>query len=195
MFGLSKKKPAEVAQQGGALTVVPRIKHTNFVTTLRSIVKNEDDLPVTEPLVGDLLVTYAFEQSGAFKMLCRHHLQRLGWSQEELRANAEANLRKHFGEVQWAGELPVLQMIVGNDLEACVLLLDEVWEDLVDSVPSEILVGIPTRNVLLIGSTESGEKGIAKLHESVEAARTGSNTHWLTDNLLVRREGRWEVFD
>lgn len=195
MFGLFKKKPAAVEQPNEASTVVPRIKHTNFLVTLRGIVKNEEQLPVTEPLVGDLLVTYAFDLPDAFKMFSGRDLKRLAWSLEELRATAVANLRRQLGEIQWAGDPPVLQVSVGDDLEACLLLLDDVWESLGSNVPPEILVGIPTRNDLLVGSTQSGEEGIAKLRELVKAARTGNNTHWLTEHLLVRREGRWEVFE
>ena len=195
MFGLFKKKPTATGQPNEALTIVPRIKHTNFLVTLRGIVKNEDDMPVTEPLVGDLLVTYAFDLPETFKMFCGRDLKRLGWSQDELRATAVANLRQQLGEIQWAGEPPVLQAFTGNDLEACVLLLDEVWDSLVSHVPPEILAGVPTRDVLLVGSTKSGESGITTLRESIKTARTGNNTHWLTEHLLVRREGRWVVFE
>lgn len=198
MFGLFKKKPAappQPAAEPDASLIVPRIKHTNFLVALQAYIKKEDDAPVTQPLVADLLVTYAFDMLDSFRMVCMRDAKRLGLSIEELHAAAVENLKQQLGNIGREGEPPVMRMVVGNNLDACAMLVDEIWQTLADKIPPEILIGVPTRDVLLVSSTESGPEGIQKLREAVAAARTGSDTHWLTEHLLVRQTDKWEVYN
>ena len=198
MFGLFKKKPAAppvTATEPDASLIVPRIKHTNFLVALQSYIKNEDDAPVTQPLVTDLLVTYAFDLPETFKMVCGRDAKRLGLSVEQIHAAAVENLKQQLGNFGYQGEPPVLKMAVGNNLDACVMLVDEFWQSLADTIPPEIVIGAATRDDLFVSTTESGPEGIRQLREAVQAARTGNNTHWLTDQLLVRRGDKWEVYN
>jgi uncharacterized protein YtpQ (UPF0354 family) len=193
MFGLFKKKPGAV--QPDSSLIVPRIKHTNFLVALREIVKDEDDMPVTEPLVADLLVTYAFDLPETFQMVCRRDVQRLGLSSEQLRNVAVTNLRKQLGNIGREGEPPLLKMVVGNNLEACLLLVDGIWEALAGKIPPEIVVGVPTRDILLVTTTASTKGGLQMLRDAVNEARAKETTHGLTQHLLVRRGNKWEVFN
>jgi hypothetical protein len=67
MFGKPAKKPVAPAQPDRS-TLVPRIKHLNFTASLKAMNIPADQLPCTEPLVADLLVTYAFDLPGMFRM-------------------------------------------------------------------------------------------------------------------------------
>jgi len=197
MFGLFKKK-AEVAvvkQPLDPSLIVPRIKHTNFLAILRDKIKNEDSMPATEPLVADLLVTYAFDLPETFQMVRVMDVRQMGLSPEQLRATAIANLKRQLGNIGRAGEPPLLKVVTGNNLEACVLLVDDFWAGLAGKIPPEIVVGVPTRDVLLVTTSGSTKGGIQMLREAVKEAQTGDNTHWLTKHLLVRRADKWEVFD
>jgi uncharacterized protein YtpQ (UPF0354 family) len=193
MFGLFKKKP-EALEPDSSL-IVPRIKHTNFLVALRDIVKKEDNAPVAEPLVADLLVTYAFDLPDMFQMVCARDVRRLGLSPEQLRATAVNNLQKQLGNIGREGEPPLLKMVVGNNLEACLLLIDGIWQSLASKIPPEIVVGVPTRDVLLVTSSASTKGGLQLLRDAVKEAHGRETTHALTLQLLVRRGDRWEVFD
>ena len=127
MFGLFKKKPTIVKQPKDTSLIVPRIKHINFAAAVRERIKNEDDMPVTEPLVADLLVTYAFDLPDSFQMVRRRDVTELGLPPEQLRAIAIANLKRQVGNFGYQGDPPLVQVVTGNDLEACVLLLDDFW--------------------------------------------------------------------
>lgn len=195
MLGLFKKKPAVVNQPKDPSLIVPRIKHTNFLVYARDNTKNEDDLPPTEPLVADLIITYAFDLPEMFTMARMRDIRELGLSSEQLRAIAVTNLKQQLRNIGRQGDPPVMRMVTGNGLEACVLLLDDFWQSLSGKIPPEIIVGVPTRDVLFVSSTRAGKEGIRQLREAVRQARTGDNTHWLTEHLLVRRADKWEVFD
>jgi uncharacterized protein YtpQ (UPF0354 family) len=193
MFGLFKKKPEPVEPDPSL--IVPRIKHANFLVALRDIVKKEDDMPVTEPLVADLLVTYAFDLPEAFQMVCARDVQRLGLSPEQLRNIAVTNLKQQLGNIGREGEPPLLKMVVGNNLEACLLLVDGIWQSLAAKIPPEIVVGVPTRDVLLVTTSASTKGGLQLLRDAVREAHGRESTHALSLQLLVRRGDKWEVFD
>lgn len=194
MFNLFKKKPEVARQLNDPSCIVPRIKHTNFLAAVSQRVKNEDDMPVTEPLVADLILTYAFDLPEMFAMLQMRHLKQLSLSPEQLRATAVNNLKQRLGKTGRVGDPPVMKMVTGDGLEACMLLVDDFWQSLAGKIPPEILVGVPTRDVLFVSSTHAGGSGIQQLRNAIKEARTGDNTHWLTDQLLVRRADKWEVF-
>lgn len=197
MFGLFKKKPevAPVAQPLDPALIVPRIKHTNFLAVLRDKIKNEDSMPATEPLVADLLVTYAFDLPETFQMVRIADVRQMGLSSEQLRATAVANLKRQIGNFGYTGNPPLLKMAVGNSLDACVLLIDDFWQSLAGKIPPEIVVGVPTRDVLLVTTSASTKGGIEMLRKTIAEAQTGDNTHWLSKHLLVRRADKWEAFD
>ena len=155
MFGLFKKKPEVVTQPDDPSLIVPRIKHVNFLAAVRERVKNPDDLPVTEPLVADLLVTYAFDMPETFLMMRARDMQRLGLSAAQLRATAIANLKQRLGNMGREGEPPLMRMVTGNGLESCVLLMDDFWQKLAGQIPPEIVVGVPTRDLLYVSSSHS----------------------------------------
>ena len=193
MFGLFKKKPE--ATKLDASMIVPRIKHTNFLAALRDVGTGVDDTPVTEPLVADLLITYAFELPEAFQMVGPSDCKQLGVAREQLRGIAIANLKRQIGNVGYQGAPPVLRLVVGNNLEACLLLLDDIWQTVGSKIPPEIIVGVPTRDIVLITTTASTKGGLQLIRQAVVEAHGKETVHGLTQDLLVRRADKWEVFD
>lgn len=192
MFGLFKKKPE--SPKPDASLIVPRIKHTNFLAALRELGTGPDDTPVTDPLVGELIITYAFDLPETFQMVCPHDCQRLGIGPGQIRTIAVTNLKRQLGNIGRQGEPPLLQMVVGGNLEACLLLVDDIWQSLAGKIPPEIVVGVPTRDILLITTSASTKGGLQMLRDAVQEAHASETTHALTQQLLIRRADRWEVF-
>jgi hypothetical protein len=106
-----------------------------------------------------------------------------------------ANLKAQLGNVGREGDPPLCRMVVGNNLEACLLLVDDLWQSLADKIPPELVVGVPTRDVLFVTTTASTKGGVQLLREAVKEAHGRETTHALTQQLLVRRGNKWEVFD
>lgn len=191
MFGLFGKK---TAAEPTAEQIVPRIKHTNFLKTVREMTAKEPgSLPVTQPLVADLLITYAFDLPLLFQMFTERDRQRLGLSLDELRAKAIANLRKQLPTPQQNGQPPIIMLTVGNNLEACLLLVDELWAQVSSVVPGKVVVSVPTRDIVLFTSSES-QDGLRVIREAAAEARQREPVHGLTESLLVWANGRWSVF-
>ena len=196
MFGFFRKKePLEP----DASQIVPRIKHTNFLQVPRDIGTGPEDTPVTEALVADLLITYAFDLGPVFEMVCPRDCQRLGLTQPQLRQIAVTNLRKQIGRVHVEnlaeGKLntPLLMLATGNDLEACLLLMDDIWEPFSRQVVGEMVVAVPTRDLVYVTGNQSPE-ALHVVREAVEEAQSRERTHSLTRHLLVRRGRQWQTY-
>lgn len=202
-FLLKKRQPVEP----DASHIVPRIKHTNFLQALRDIGTGLDDTPITEPFVADLLIAYAFDFPDWFEMVRPLDCERLGLVQGQLRQIAVANLRKQIGEL---GEIhienladgklttPFFMLVTGNDLEACLLLLDEIWDPLSRMVDGDLVVAVPARDLVLVTGSRSPET-LQMAREAFDweprdQAEKQNKTHSLTRHLLTRKSGRWEIF-
>jgi len=190
----SATPPAPAAQSDPA-SVVFRIKTAKFVEAARALARSPDDLPLTQPLAGDLVVAYAIELPGMFRMMNRADLASFGLSLDALHAVAVANVRRKVTP-RVSTQPPVLYIKTGDDLEACVLLLDEVWSALQPQVPGELVALPVSRDILLITSSTSS-RGLQLAREvQVQAWNSdGDGTHRLSDKFLVRRGSKWEFFE
>lgn len=195
LFDRFKKQPQTeaVPDKPDASTIVPRIKNVAFLEALAAHVPREQ-WPHTEPFIADLLITYAFDLPEAFQSVMAHDMQRLSLNVMDLRDLAINNLRHQIREIRRGGEPPLLQVVVGEDLEACILLLDEFWQKLEGKVPGEIVVAVPARHVLLVTGSESDE-GLQLMRQHTADEFAAADNHALTQSLLVRRNGSWAVFE
>jgi uncharacterized protein YtpQ (UPF0354 family) len=192
MLGWLTKKRAPTEPDRS--TIVPRIKHTQFLASLQEMAVPPDQLPVTEPFVGDLLITYAFDLPGMFQMVSPGDLERLAIRPDELRDIAIENLKQQLPEIGIMEQLPLRLIVTGNDLEACALLADTFWTDLSAEIPGEIVAAVPSRDVLVFCSSKDAD-GLQALRELSAEVREGETTHALSEHLLVWRQERWAVFE
>lgn len=189
MFGLFKKQL--VPQEPGRDVIVPRLKHLNFLSVYDQMGAAAEDRPITEPFAADLLVTYAFDLPEMFQMVSVRDCGELGLSPGELREIALTNLRKQLPPVQVEGQPPIYMAKVGNDLEACLLLLDEVWVDISAQLPGEIVAAVPSRDMLLFTSNEWHDVVVELKALASESVQKFPDAHNLTQALLVRRGEKW----
>lgn len=89
---------------------------------------------------------------------------------------------------------PYFGLLLDGDHEACLVLLDGLWDHLfADKTPNGAVVAIPSRDVLAFCDANSAE-GIAALREANR--RIGPDAKGaLFQGLLLRRGGRWSVLD
>ncbi|MGE3315822.1 MAG: DUF1444 family protein [Planctomycetaceae bacterium] len=194
MFGLfknKKKSPPKLV----ASDVVPRIKHRNFLDFIASAGMPREQEPYTEPLVGDLLVTYAFDLPEEFQMVRKIDLTELGIVPSQLRSIAVANLKSRVGMGGYQGDPPVLRVGLGKNFDACTLLYDDLWTMLSEKIPPEIVVGVPHRDVVLLTTTASTKGGLEQIRAMVNQLYAQDEVHGLTRDLFVRRQNHWDVFE
>lgn len=179
--------------QPGRNNIVPRIKSTQMLAELARMGYPQDQWPVTEPLVADLIISYAFDLPQTFQMVQPDDLKELGIQPGELRAIAVDNIKKQVRKIGTMEEPPVMRVWTGNDLEACVLLADSYWRELAANTPGEIVASVPRRDVLLFCSSQS-EEGLFALTDITAQVYESGEAHALSKKLLVWRDGQWMPF-
>jgi uncharacterized protein YtpQ (UPF0354 family) len=196
MFGLSKlfKSKQPPTESYDPSLILPRIKHLNFERFLREQDFSQDDMPIMEPLFGDLLLTYAFDLPKRFEMVSNKMAADLSLSPDQIRGIAMKNFEERFPEIGLMGEIPFFIVCAGNDMEATMLLRGEFWDNVAKEMPGELVVSVIAPDKVLVFSSEE-KKLIAHAKDEITSTQHETPTRALSELLYVRRDGDWHVFD
>lgn len=149
---------------------------------------------------GDVFgVGYHLDAGSHWVSVSRQEMQEAGLSLDQLHLRSLANLTKLvkgkpglrvIGDPEQASYRGLL---LDGDHEACLVLLDALWDQVLKPhTPNGAVVAIPSRDVLAFCDAHSPE-GVAQLRAA--AARVGPDAKGaLSQQLLLRRSGRWEPF-
>jgi hypothetical protein len=148
---------------------------------------------VTEHLAGDLWVAYGIDRPEATDILRRKDAQKLGLEANELRRLALDNLSRLLPDVNIWQHDEWIEISADDSVYICgLLLLDAFWEELERRVTEDLVVVVPTREILLVTGSASSA-GIAAIR--AEADSIIDNGHHVVSNTLLRRtNGQWAVY-
>jgi uncharacterized protein YtpQ (UPF0354 family) len=148
-------------------------------------------LPIHRPLVEDLLVMYAFDLPEHFAFLNQREASELNLSPLELHDLAINNLlcRLENIEIQQMNDLPVFCLQIGENLDASLLLLQDIRDTVAENVPGEIVAAVPSRDVFLVTGSDSME-GIAAIQAVIEDVWANAD-HLLSRQLWVWKDEQW----
>jgi uncharacterized protein YtpQ (UPF0354 family) len=149
--------------------------------------------PIHRPLVEDLLVMYAFDLPERFEFLNQREASELNLSSLELHDLAIDNLlcRLENIDIQQMNDLPVFCLQIGGNLDASLLLLQEIRDIVAEHVPGEIVAAVPSRDVFLVTGRDSME-GIAAVQAVVKDVWTNAS-HLLSKQLWVWKDEQWRA--
>lgn len=188
MFSLFKKSK-ETARP--APVVVPRIKHRNFLAAVDSIPGMTDaSRPITEPLVGDLLLTYAIDIGPSYLSVTPANLKDHGLQQADLRPLAQASGRQAMKGIQFRTDGTLHELTAPENMAACSLLFPELWRQIEQEMGAPIAVAFPHRDFVLYAKADPA--GIAALSD-VLAQLDFEETHALSKLLYRLSPAGWEV--
>lgn len=199
MFDLFKKKPTPSADAPavGRDQLVPRIRHLNFLRALQAHGIPPEQMPVTMPLCGELLVAFAFDLPGQFVMATPPLLSKAGIAFDEAAALARTNLKGRFqAQLMRTEHEGLMRVQAGDTFEAVLLIFDGFWDQHVRSlVGGDIVAAAPRRDVLMVADA-AVPGAVQALREHAEAVFSGSDdAHALSFQPMLRRDGRWQVLD
>jgi uncharacterized protein YtpQ (UPF0354 family) len=124
--------------------------------------------PISEKLVGELLVLYAFDWPGHFEYVSGHDCSTLGLDPDDLRKLSVRNLTRRRSKTEILRPSGAVHMIrLDGDLEASLLLVDHLWPQAARAIAGEMVVGVPSRDVLAVSGTGI-TGGIESLRWTVE---------------------------
>ncbi len=149
---------------------------------------------VYEDFCPGLVVVYAEDSPQSIRYLTPSHLTSLKLSRSELKALALENLQRLLPKVEQHGseDVGVYMLTAGGNYEASLLLIDSIWKSGSLKVKGDIVVAIPSRDLLLVTGSQNPQ-GLENVRKAVANA-IKTNSYRLTDKLYVYREGKFEEF-
>lgn len=172
-------------------SIVPLVKDEQYLNFGRN--KQSGDLPfMNEHLAGDLWIIYAVDMPDAIESLSKENVQKLGLDVSALRPLAIENLRRILPPIKKHGDGPMFMLTAGADYVASLILLDDLWIELKGSVEGDIVVAVPSRDVLLYTSSESSE-GIARMRSTIDKIMQSGG--YLVSHMMLRlTPDGWKAF-
>nr|WP_315400786.1 DUF1444 domain-containing protein [uncultured Duganella sp.] len=191
MFGFKKKSspPALTASQ-----LQPRIKHLNFLRALREAGVPADEVPYHTPLCGELLVTYAFDLPDSLVMATTGLLEAADVGFNDLPSLAHANLRRALPQPQFFAKDGCGLAHTGGGMEATLLLVDDVWEQMQPNFRGQILVTAPRRDRILMCDSADAAATAALRVQTREAFDEIDDPHRLSTQIMVRQGSGWALY-
>jgi uncharacterized protein YtpQ (UPF0354 family) len=171
-------------------------------TTYFPVLVRADDRAVSadhpiDGFLGELAVAYSPGPPYGDRLVTHDELYSSGLLRSDLRHTAAESLYDVLDLVAIHGQPPSLMLAIDgpgfDGLASSVLLAHSFWEELADSVPGELVVGVPARDVVIFTGAGS-RSGLQRVRRAVDRVFFAGSGPLLSRELLVRRGRRWEVF-
>jgi uncharacterized protein YtpQ (UPF0354 family) len=155
---------------------------------------NADDSPILREFAPGLLTAYVVDEGESFCYVQGRDLRQAGMQEEELHRLAVANLAQLAeGKVTIRGSDQMWGLFFEGNLEASLMLLDDLWTYGLRKYAADPVVAIPSRDVLAFCDVGSSA-GVSELR-SVVSRVWPIGDHLLSQNLYRRVDGKWRVHD
>lgn len=168
-------------------SIVPMVRDRVFMEQAKQDTSLSAPLKA-EPLAADLWIVYAQDTPRNVSYL-PHDFPR---SYNELQPLALQNLRAIIPQIELLKDGDCYLLEAGGNYEASLLLLDEIWAEYAKGVDGELVVGVPTRDVVLFTGSRS-RSGLKQLKADVRELHT-KGSYPVSNRLLMRRNGKWQEF-
>lgn len=176
--------------------IIPVVKDRRWLEETRNalISRGAQKLPehVYDDLNDDLIVLYAEDSPKNIRYFGPGDLEKAQIDRKDLRGLACENLKKLIPKIERHGANGLYMIAAGGDYEASLLLFEGIWNDIQKEVSGEIVVAIPTRDLLIVTGSEDAE-GLLRMRKIIEDA-TAKGSYRLTQKMFVYRGGKFDEF-
>jgi uncharacterized protein YtpQ (UPF0354 family) len=172
--------------------IFPMLKQTVFETDTNEIIKlKENDKPVFDNYLADVHIVYLIDFDSFFTYVNQGQLIKWNVSKDSLNKTAMLNLDNLAnGRAQFHGDSTYAMIILNGNFEASLMLSDRFWPNISDIVKyDELIIGIPTRDVLLVTHSNSPD-GLEKLRQGVKQTYEQGD-HVITKWTFIRKNDKW----
>lgn len=176
--------------------LLPVIKHKSYVDSAGKLQAQDSDATTGEGLYfeslnSELVVLFVQDNARSVRFLSRASVAQLGVATEQLRQRAVQNFRKRLSGVQSQQRDDVFLFQLDGFYEASLLLVDELWQSAALKVAGELLVTVPSRDILMFTGARSAH--LAEMR-SMAGDIAQRSAYAISPLLFVRRDNRWEVY-
>jgi len=132
---------------------LPVIRRYDFLENMEGSHFSEN--LVYEKYNSELYVFYVHETEFSLSFVTQEDISRIDINVIELKENALSNLRKLAIERHSLGESGACMITCGGNFESSLILYKEIWIEENFPVDGEIVISIPSRDIVLIGDSSS----------------------------------------
>lgn len=172
--------------------IVPVIKDNRFLDELKRIQKDEDTNNVYGRYNEELIIFFVEDRDNSINYLTIKDTANLGVSKDSLLEFSLENLNSLLPPIESHNNDEYYIVIADGYYESSLILLRDIWTKENFPVEGEIVIAIPTRDVLLVTGSDN-QKGVDKVIKVVEDLdQTGD--HLVSNKLYVLDDGIFKVF-
>jgi hypothetical protein len=173
--------------------VMPIVRHRDFLAAVleqAGEVGGEAQAPLHRELAGDAVVVLVYDTASSIAVMSKQSLGLADRTDDEAFALARSNLARRAEGLEWRNEGGLRVAVLDGDYETSLLLLDGLWDDLETALGGPAAVAIPVRGSLVAGRADNPDDVAALRGLIAEAAL---DPYAVSEDVFVRREGRWDV--
>ncbi len=133
--------------------IIPVIKPRDFITEVKKLTAAKDSANFSiafNKYNNELLILYAEDKENSLDYLTTDKLGQLHISQDSILALSLKNFDKILPKIERTGHKGRYIVTAGGTYEASLLLLNSFWSSKNFSVQGDIVVAVPSRDILLI---------------------------------------------
>lgn len=162
--------------------------------------------PIARAVAGDidLRVTYAIDFPTQRTTLTHGCMKQLGLDAQGVHAQAVENLQRKTSQKVATQDLVAYKALVtGDDLEACMLLLPDLWAGLSKGFKGELIAVVPSKNALyfmdsratltIAGQPVSTTTRLALMCSAATRVRAEAGAQGLSDQVIALTPDGWKV--
>ncbi len=165
--------------------IVPVIKDKGYINDIN---KSAGDKAKSIDLVyqeynAELIIVFAEDNETGIRYFSKDELAKTKIPRDSLLPKAISNLEKILAEIQVVGDNGNFGLVAGGTYEASLILLQSLWTKENFDVKGDIIISIPTRDLLLITGSKD-KKGMETIAKSTKEAYE-SGSYYLTPELFI----------
>lgn len=137
---------------------------------------------------------YAIDTGTNFEIIQQSHLEEWKIDHQKVHDIAIENFRALLTEKLTArGDTNGIMFIIDGNLEAGLVLIDEIWDQFEEQVGEKIVITIPARNVIMA----TGKSNRAMIDQFKENSKRVllEGDHPLSKYIFIRENSRWVRFE
>ncbi len=184
---LYKPKPTFSIDQ-----VVPVIKHQRYIDEILRLTGKNEVSTLYEKYNSELYIFYARDLENSISYISKEDAENYNIELKGLKELAIENLMNRISNIERQGENGYYMLTAGGDYEASLILESSIWTDENFDVEGEIIIGIPSRDVLLITGSQNIE-GVQKLVTSIKEI-TNSGSYVISEKMYILKNGEFEIW-
>ena len=99
-------------------------------------------------------------------------------------------MRNRLPKIERYGDGPLYMLAAGGTLEASLLLMADIWQDLEVAVDGRLVAAAPSRDLLMF-TGENASEAVQQMRDMVAKIHR-DETYLVSRELLIRNNNRWE---